>query len=685
MEETNRIRAALGIKPLRTKPERTAKPENKLLAAAPSTLRATVTSRNGEITCSVEETNRVRAALGLRPLRTETSAAKEEPVEDKQSSRKAQALKERLERARRARKTRARAVGARSIAEEALLEEDSDDVDEASGLMAWVARSRQQEASSESKGKSKAPLRERKAARAVNKASTINHSATQPIQGSPVQGEILTLADAPILPENKKDGDSDPAEDALVNPLKVVKKRPRSPEICGATYDGTDTKEFGAGTKIDPGTISIEPTAPPIVESDYKGGRKADNDIALRKHRKREKSKRGKKRRRISEVEQEDHGEPQRMSDDPQVKKGRMEEIRKAANSAANMYDDSDDDDPFYTNLAKATRRAKNKEIKSSVDTILEAIDRANAAVAIEGNEAAAAAQDAERSVYNEMEQFLQKIPTAPGPSDGKVNGKGDGEYSIPQEGKKENEGGLQKTARETGEPPGKVVKQAANENSASDSVREAEEAQDAESSLQPTAEPVGLAASPSADNGLAATLRRLRAMGELKHKPNQMGRARDKRFNESTGTETRENDRREIKLSYTDEYGNELTRKEAFRMLCHKFHGKGPGQNKREKRLRKMLESTKTLQMQADDTPLASAAALKEETRKLGKAHVVLSGPEALARGLALSKLPAKTKESSLSKVRQTREAKKEPEPEEEKVSISFGIGGRGTSRKRR
>lgn len=174
--------------------------------------------------------------------------------------------------------------------------------------------------------------------------------------------------------------------------------------------------------------------------------------------------------------------------------------------------------------------------------------------------------------------------------------------------------------------------------------------------------------------------------MGELKHKPNQIGRARDKRFDDDTEIKTRENGTQDIKLSYTDEYGNELTRKEAFRMLCHKFHGKGPGQNKREKRLRKMLESTKTLQMKADDTPLASAAALKEETRKLGTAHVVLSGPEALERGLALSKSREKTAEKSIAKVEKIVEVKKEAEPEEEMVSISFGLGGsKGAGRKRR
>ena len=42
------------------------------------------------------------------------------------------------------------------------------------------------------------------------------------------------------------------------------------------------------------------------------------------------------------------------------------------------------------------------------------------------------------------------------------------------------------------------------------------------------------------------------------------------------------------VKLEYIDDSGHLLTPKEAFRYLSHKFHGKGPGKNKVEKRLKK-------------------------------------------------------------------------------------------------
>ena len=39
---------------------------------------ATVTEDNGEISCSVDETNRIRAALGLKPLNLESSKNQEQ-------------------------------------------------------------------------------------------------------------------------------------------------------------------------------------------------------------------------------------------------------------------------------------------------------------------------------------------------------------------------------------------------------------------------------------------------------------------------------------------------------------------------------------------------------------------------------------------------------------------------------
>lgn len=44
-----------------------------------------------------------------------------------------------------------------------------------------------------------------------------------------------------------------------------------------------------------------------------------------------------------------------------------------------------------------------------------------------------------------------------------------------------------------------------------------------------------------------------------------------------------------DFKLEYTDEDGKPISAKEAFRILSHKFHGKGSGKNKVDKKRRKV------------------------------------------------------------------------------------------------
>ena len=45
----------------------------------------------------------------------------------------------------------------------------------------------------------------------------------------------------------------------------------------------------------------------------------------------------------------------------------------------------------------------------------------------------------------------------------------------------------------------------------------------------------------------------------------------------------------KEILIERRDEFGRIMTPKEAFRMISHKFHGKGPGKKKQEKRMKQL------------------------------------------------------------------------------------------------
>nr|CAD7262367.1 unnamed protein product [Timema shepardi] len=101
------------------------------------------------------------------------------------------------------------------------------------------------------------------------------------------------------------------------------------------------------------------------------------------------------------------------------------------------------------------------------------------------------------------------------------------------------------------------------------------------------------------------------------------------------------------VKLEYIDDDGRILNAKEAFRSIClfvnvthvhgpwflvlrylsHKFHGKGPGKNKVEKRMKKNEQEGLMKQMSSTDTPLGTLNLLQAKQKETQSAFVVLSG----------------------------------------------------------
>ena len=84
-----------------------------------------------------------------------------------------------------------------------------------------------------------------------------------------------------------------------------------------------------------------------------------------------------------------------------------------------------------------------------------------------------------------------------------------------------------------------------------------------------------------------------------------------------------------EVNLEYIDQEGRILNEKEAFRQLSHKFHGKGPGKNKIDKRMKKLMQESKLRQMSSIDTPLNTVKKLQEKQKELASPYVVISGTE--------------------------------------------------------
>ncbi|KAL0410316.1 UNVERIFIED_CONTAM: SART-1 family protein DOT2 [Sesamum latifolium] len=125
---------------------------------------------------------------------------------------------------------------------------------------------------------------------------------------------------------------------------------------------------------------------------------------------------------------------------------------------------------------------------------------------------------------------------------------------------------------------------------------------------------------------GLAGALKLLKDRGTLKETIEWGGRNMDKKKSKLVGIY--DNDAaKEIRIERTDEYGRILTPKEAFRLLSHKFHGKGPGKMKQEKRMRQYQGELKVKQMKNADTPSLSVERMREAQAKLQTPYLVLSG----------------------------------------------------------
>lgn len=165
----------------------------------------------------------------------------------------------------------------------------------------------------------------------------------------------------------------------------------------------------------------------------------------------------------------------------------------------------------------------------------------------------------------------------------------------------------------------------------------------------------------PAVNNGVAAALQVLRRQGIVEeHSPDLVDReVRQKHYDawmnerrredrehatEPVG-EMRERDRRlyekreaehamerfrdynpDINIEYHDEFGRTLSQKEAWKRLSHVFHGKAPGHKAQEKRLRRIEEEQRRERLLAGDTLSGMSKAFLERSERLGQAHMVLS-----------------------------------------------------------
>ncbi|KAL6564271.1 ESCRT II complex subunit Dot2 [Orobanche minor] len=130
-----------------------------------------------------------------------------------------------------------------------------------------------------------------------------------------------------------------------------------------------------------------------------------------------------------------------------------------------------------------------------------------------------------------------------------------------------------------------------------------------------------------SLGKGLSGALQLLKDRGTLKATVEWGGRNRDKKKSKFIGLVNENDDKKEIRIERTDEYGRTLTGHEAFRLFSHQFHGKGPGKMKQEKSMRQYHAELKVKQMRNADTPLMFVERMREAQAKMKTPYLVLSG----------------------------------------------------------
>ncbi|CAG9461177.1 unnamed protein product [Pedinophyceae sp. YPF-701] len=145
---------------------------------------------------------------------------------------------------------------------------------------------------------------------------------------------------------------------------------------------------------------------------------------------------------------------------------------------------------------------------------------------------------------------------------------------------------------------------------------------------------------------GLGAALGMLRDTGGLKQKVEWSGRTNDTRkdrvlmaeaaramLGDGSGDQTDE--RIETALRKLDEFGRVLTPKEAWRKLCHEFHGYGSGKKKLERRTEKVVEELRARKIATGVNADKSTAAMRIAAEKTSAPYVLLQG-----RGIAPSQV---------------------------------------------
>lgn len=552
-----------------------------------------------EISCSVEETDRIRSSLGLKPLQRGPGEDADETEAHRlrtRSKHDVDDVRERIQRAKEKRLLDAKFEG-KKLAED---DEDQDDV------KLWVKRNRN--------GPKRA--QEERKERLEPHPSGLEGVAIRGLNHEWNDGEevVLTLKDQGVLDE--EDDELELAERMQQLAKEKAKRRARphdqmdealeqgkKPSLLDK-YDEEEEEEFvriGTGGIVDARNIqpakretmreklaaltpmSTETGTKPLpgladASGDYYTAEEAATFLKPKKKKKR------KLRKNRGELGLEEENLQQDCEHRAEPAEEGLESIQKSngrvgsANGKATEMDlegdvDSEEDDvELQQSLARARRAAFSKEasVRRGDDAVLQAIRSRK-----QKPGAAVQNRDGGGMVLNEVEEFVAGIHVdgqnthEAGTLEGSVDA-GKNKSADAQDRERMDEG-----TADTGMAPPK------------------EEPEAPVSSLLANEQHIG--------KGMAGALAMLKQKGELKPGLNWSGRTNDKKAVVREGLDPIGNSAPsgvpDVNITYKDEFGRVLTPKEAFRELCYNFHGIRPSKNKREKRLKQYLEEIKEKQ----------------------------------------------------------------------------------------
>ncbi|XP_050235799.1 SART-1 family protein DOT2 [Mercurialis annua] len=268
----------------------------------------------------------------------------------------------------------------------------------------------------------------------------------------------------------------------------------------------------------------------------------------------------------------------------------------------------ADDDEDFVKSLDRARKLAFKKQEETSIPQAIARLAAAKKSETADGQNPTNGESQESKVVFTEMEEFvwgLQLDEESHQPKTQDVFMDEDEAPVASDQEMKDEDGGWTE------------VKDSVNDENP---VNEATEDIVPDETIHEV--PVG--------KGLSGALKLLKERGTLKEGIDWGGRNMDKKKSKLVGIvddDVKNEKFKDIRIERLDEFGRVMTPKEAFRLISHKFHGKGPGKMKQEKRMKQYLEELKLKQMKNSDTPSESVERMRETQARLKTPYLVLSG----------------------------------------------------------